>query len=119
MYCPLSNDSPAPFSRRGPHHRENKMKGYWIAHVTVTDPQAYQAYTELAPEILKSFGAKLLARGGNSRVLEGQPGRDRHVVIEFPSYQDALNCYHSEAYQHAITYRADAALAQVVIVEGI
>ncbi|WP_116475382.1 DUF1330 domain-containing protein [Zobellella maritima] len=95
------------------------MKGYWIAHVTVSNPDAYQAYTELAPGILAAFGAKLLARGGKAQVLEGQPGRDRHVVIEFPSYQDALSCYYSEAYQQAIKYRADAAQAQVVIVEGL
>jgi uncharacterized protein (DUF1330 family) len=93
------------------------MTAYWIAHVTVTDPAAYQGYQALAPAAFAAHGARFLARGGAHEVLEG-PVLDRHVVIEFPS-PAARACYHSPEYQAARARREAAAVAHVVIVEGL
>ena len=46
------------------------------------------------------YGAKFLARGGASEVLEGQEF-ERHVVIEFPDMETARECYFSPEYQLA------------------
>ncbi|MGF1878684.1 DUF1330 domain-containing protein [Photobacterium frigidiphilum] len=94
------------------------MKGYWIAHVTVHDLQEYTRYTELAPAAFKQFNATLLARGGRYQQLEGDDNQ-RHVIIEFPSYDTALNCYHSENYQLAASFRQHIATAHITIVEGL
>lgn len=94
------------------------MKAYWIAHVTVTDPEAYTGYQALAPAAFAAHGARFLARGGAHEVLEG-PVLDRHVVIEFPSLAAARACYHSPEYQAAKARRDGAAMAHVVIVEGL
>ena len=94
------------------------MKAYWIAHVTVTDPEAYAGYQALAPAAFAAHGARFLARGGAHEVLEG-PSLDRHVVIEFPSLQAAKACYASPEYQDARSRRDGAATAHVVIVEGL
>ena len=94
------------------------MTAYWIAHVTVTDPAAYQGYQTLAPAAFAAHGARFLARGGAHEVLEG-PALDRHVVIEFPSLAAARACYHSPEYQAARARREAAAVAHVVIVEGL
>jgi uncharacterized protein (DUF1330 family) len=94
------------------------MTAYWIAHVTVTDPAAYQGYQALAPAAFAAHGARFLARGGAHEVLEG-PVLDRHVVIEFPSLAAARACYHSPEYQAARARREAAAVAHVVIVEGL
>jgi uncharacterized protein (DUF1330 family) len=94
------------------------MTAYWIAHVTVTDPQAYKGYQDLAPAAFAAHGARFLARGGEAETLEG-PALDRHVVIEFPSLQAARACYHSDAYQTARAMRDGACIAHVVIVEGL
>ena len=94
------------------------MTAYWIAHVTVTDPEAYQGYQALAPAAFAAHGARFLARGGAHEVLEG-PMLDRHVVIEFPSLAAARACYHSPEYQAARARREAAAVAHVVIVEGL
>ena len=94
------------------------MTAYWIAHVTVTDPEAYQGYQALAPAAFAAHGARFLARGGAHEVLEG-PMLDRHVVIEFPSLAAARACYQSAEYQAARARREGAALAHVVIVEGL
>lgn len=94
------------------------MTAYWIAHVTVTDPEAYQGYQALAPAAFADHGARFLARGGAHEVLEG-PVLDRHVVIEFPTLAAARACYQSAEYQAARARREGAALAHVVIVEGL
>lgn len=94
------------------------MKAYWIAHVTVTDPEAYTGYQALVPAAFAAHGARFLARGGAHEVLEG-PALDRHVVIEFPSLAAARACYHSPEYQAAKARRDGAAMAHVVIVEGL
>lgn len=94
------------------------MKAYWVAHVTVTDRDAYAAYQALAPAAFAAHGARFLARGGAAEVLEG-PALDRHVVIEFPSLDAARACYHSPEYQEARRHRDGAAVAHVTIVEGL
>ena len=93
-------------------------KAYWIARVTVTDPEQYQHYANAAPEAFKKYGAVILARGGKSQQVEGQ-GRARNVVIEFPSLQSALDCYNSAEYQAARAKRQNAGVADIVLVEGV
>lgn len=95
------------------------MKAYWIAHVDVTDRPQYAEYTSRAPAIFAKFEGRLLARGGRSEAMEGRATPQRSVVIEFPSYEQALACYRSEDYQAACGYRVGAALAEVIIVEGV
>lgn len=94
------------------------MKGYWVAHVTVTNPEAYQGYIEGSAVAFKKYGARILARAGAHTILEGD-GHSRNVIIEFDSYQTALDCYNSEEYQAAKSKRADAGIANIMIVEGV
>ena len=93
-------------------------KAYWIAHVTVTDPDQYKHYASDAPVAFKKYGATFLARGGAFEQVEGK-GRPRNVVIEFPSLQAALDCYRSTEYQAARAKRLAAGEADIVIVEGV
>lgn len=94
------------------------MKAYWIAHVTVNDPDQYRHYADAAPEAFRKYKARFLARGGRSEQLEGN-GRPRNVVIEFDSLEDAVACYNSPEYQAAKAKRAGAGEADIVIVEGV
>jgi len=93
-------------------------KGYWIARVDVRDPDNYPKYVETAKPAFERFGANFLARGGKADAIEG-PGRARNVVIEFPSFQDAVDCYNSPEYQEAVKIRQKVADGEIVIVEGI
>lgn len=93
-------------------------KGYWIAHVTVSDPDQYKFYAEAAPAAFKKYGAAILARGGRFQQMEGE-GRPRNVVIEFPSLQAAIDCYNSPEYQAAKAQRKGAGIAEIVLVEGV
>lgn len=94
------------------------MTAYWIAHVTVTDPAAYAGYQALAPAAFRRYGAEFLARGGAFCVLEG-PALERHVIIAFPTFQAAQDCYNCAEYQAARARRDGACTAHVVIVEGV
>ncbi|AWH47681.1 DUF1330 domain-containing protein [Stenotrophomonas sp. SAU14A_NAIMI4_5] len=93
------------------------MAAYWIAHVQVLDAEKYSGYTALAPAAFAKYGAKFLARGGRSVVLEGDLP-DRHVVIEFADLETAQACYASPEYQQARARREGHCIASVVIVEG-
>lgn len=66
-------------------------KGYWIAHVDVTDPEGYKAYVAANGVAFAKFGARFLVRGGRGEVKAGS-ARQRHVVIEFKDYATALAC---------------------------
>ena len=93
-------------------------KAYWIAQVTVSNPDQYKFYAEAAPLAFKKYNAVILARGGRSAQMEGD-GRPRNVVIEFPSYDDAIACYNSPEYQSAKAKRKGAGEANIVIVDGV
>jgi uncharacterized protein (DUF1330 family) len=92
-------------------------KGYWIARVTVTDPEQYKQYVASTPVAFAKYGAKILARAGRTLHAEGE-GRPRNVVIEFPSYEDAVACFNSPEYQSARAKRLNAGIAEIVLVEG-
>lgn len=92
-------------------------KGYWIAHVDVADPEQYKKYVAANAKPFAKFGARFLVRAGNFEAPEGIV-RSRNVVIEFPSYQAALDCYRSPEYQEAIKLRLPVSTGDLVIVEG-
>lgn len=92
------------------------MPALWIAHVRVTDEDAYGRYAKLAGPAIKAHGGTFIARGGRYVTLEG-PERPRNVVARFPSLEEAEACYRSEAYQEALSHAQGAAERELVIVE--
>ena len=92
-------------------------KGYWIAHVEVTDAEGYKDYVAANALAFAKYGAKFLVRGGSAQLAAGA-ARPRHVVIEFKDYAAALACHESPEYQHAAALREKAARVDLVIVEG-
>jgi uncharacterized protein (DUF1330 family) len=92
-------------------------KGYWIARVDVSDPEAYKKYVEANAAAFSKFGARFLVRGGRSEAVDGI-SRQRNVIIEFPSYETALACWNSPEYQAAYKLRTNASVGETVVVEG-
>ena len=92
-------------------------KGYWIGRVDVTDPQSYARYVAANAAPFARYGARFVIRGGRFEAAEGA-ARARNVVIEFPSYQAALECYRSPEYAAAMALRLDAGVADILIIEG-
>ncbi|PTX56437.1 uncharacterized protein (DUF1330 family) [Litoreibacter ponti] len=92
-------------------------KAYWVAHVSVSDPDAYEKYRAANAAPFAEFGARFLVRGGNQEVREGEV-RARTVVLEFSSLEAAQACYDSPGYRAARALREDASDGDLVIVEG-
>ncbi|MGN6415132.1 DUF1330 domain-containing protein [Flexivirga sp.] len=92
-------------------------KGYWICRVQVHDDDSYAEYAAAANPVYRAHGGNPVVRGGRFEGVEGS-ARPRNVVIEFPSYQAALDCYNSPDYVAARAIRQRAAEADIVIVEG-
>ena len=92
------------------------MPALWIAHVTVTDDEAYGKYAKLAGPAIAKHGGQLIARGGRFVQLEGKE-RPRNVVAKFPSVEAAEACYHSPEYQEALDHARGASERELLIVE--
>lgn len=92
-------------------------KAYWVAHVTVDDPQVYDEYRAANAVAFAKYGAKFVVRGGAQDVMEGT-ARPRTVVIEFKDMDTAKACYNSPEYQHALSIRTAVSTGDLVIVEG-
>jgi uncharacterized protein (DUF1330 family) len=92
-------------------------KGYWVGRVDVNSDEGYKPYAAANPPIFRKFGGRYVVRGGKFESKEGT-ARSRNVVIEFPSYQAALDCYNSPEYQANIKIRQTAAVADIIVIEG-
>ncbi|GFZ62803.1 hypothetical protein PSE10B_46710 [Pseudomonas amygdali pv. eriobotryae] len=92
-------------------------KGYIIASVNVSDPEAYSTYAQASAIALKANQGIALAKGGQQQILEGMAGA-RSVILEFPSYALAVAYYQSIEYQTAKGHRLNAAVANIIAVEG-
>jgi uncharacterized protein (DUF1330 family) len=92
-------------------------KGYWIVRVDISDPEKYKAYIAANAAPLRKYGARFLVRGAPFENPEGS-SRMRNAVIEFPSYQAALDCWKSAEYQEALKLRLPVSTADLIIIEG-
>ena len=92
-------------------------RGYWIAHVDVSNEEGYKPYAAANPAIFKKFGGRFIVRAGKHECVEGKT-RARQVIIEFPDYAAALACYHSPEYQANIKVRQPHSALDLIIVEG-
>ena len=95
------------------------MKAYWIAiYKDLKSANNLQGYAEKATAAIKKCTGKFLVRGGKTETLEGKPS-PRTVLIEFPSIEEALNCYNSSEYQEAKKFAKEEFNRHIQIVEGI
>lgn len=92
-------------------------KGYWIAHVDVIDADSYKLYIAANGKAFARHGGRFLVRGGTFDCPEGT-ARARTVVIEFPSLAAARDCYADPDYVEAARFRWNAALSDLIIIEG-
>ena len=93
--------------------------GYVIAQLKVTNPENYKEYIKKVPDVIKKYGGEYLVRGGEHQVVEGEDNLPRLVVIKFPSYEKALEWYHSEDYKTVKGIRLANAVGSNIIVKGI
>jgi uncharacterized protein (DUF1330 family) len=92
-------------------------KGFWIVRVDIADAEKYKAYIAANAAPLRKYGARFLIRAGKFENPEGT-SRARNAVIEFPSYEAAVACWHSPEYQDVLKLRTAVSTADLIIIEG-
>ena len=95
------------------------MPALIIVDIDVTDPVRYEDYKRLASASIAAHGGRYLVRGGQSEVLDGDWTPRRLVVLEFDSVEKAKAWRNSPEYAEAKKAREGAALANMVVVEGV
>ena len=77
------------------------MKGYWVCiYEKINNAEKLKQYAVKAKPAVEKFSGKFLVRGGRNRANEGMDA-PRVIVVEFPNYDKALECYDSKEYQEA------------------
>ena len=94
-------------------------KGYWVScYRSVANPDALAAYAKLAGPAIEAGGGKFLARGGRVQAYEAGVA-ERTVVIEFPSFEQAVATHDGEAYRAAAAKLEGAVERDLRVVEGV
>ena len=92
-------------------------KGYWIGDSDVRDMDGLWRYRAANRSVMTRYGGKFIVVHGTHELVEGEY-RPTMTVVEFPSYQAAVDCYHDPEYQEAAKIRHSVADGNQVIVEG-
>lgn len=95
------------------------MPAYCIFQITVNDPAKYAEYAKHTPRVITKFGGKMLVRGGDMEMLEGQAQGQRVVVLEFPDRDAAKRFYNSAEYQAILKIRQPVSVAHGFVVDGV
>jgi uncharacterized protein (DUF1330 family) len=94
-------------------------KAYWITcYREIKDPAKVAAYAKLAAPALAKYGVRYLARGNPAATFE-QGVKERTVMSEFPSVQQAIAAHNGPEYQAALQALGDGAVRDIRIVEGL
>ena len=94
------------------------MPAYTMFQMTVTDPERYKEYAAQVLPTIEKFGGRFLVRGGSYEVLEGEWPERRHVVLEFPSAEQARAWYDSVDYAALKAMRQSASQGAGILIEG-
>jgi len=97
----------------------NMAKAYWVAcYRSISNPDAFAAYAQLAVPAITASGGRFLARGTAAKAYEGGVAQ-RVVIVEFDSVERAVAAHDSAAYHDALKALGNGADRDLRIVEGI
>ena len=95
------------------------MSGYVIANINVKNSEAYKEYVGKVKPTVEKFGGEYLVRNGEFKVIDGEWKHPRTVVIKFPTYEKALEWYHSDEYKPVKPIRLANSEANGIIIKGV
>ena len=94
-------------------------KAYWVTcYRSISNPEALAAYAKLAGPAIAPFGGRYLARATATAAYEAGL-KQRIVISEFPSVENAIAAHDSPAYQDALKALGSGAERDLRIVEGL
>ncbi len=92
------------------------MAGMWIVHIDVKDKDRYAEYIEGSTRVAEQYGGEFIARGGRYLQEEGRE-YSRHVLVRYPTYEQAVEAYESDEYQAIVDIAKEASDRMVTILE--
>ena len=94
-------------------------KGYFVsAHRSQADTEKRAAYLKLAGPAIEKYNGKILASTNKIKVFED--GKvEQTVLIEFESYEKAVECIDSKEYQDALLALDGGANRDCRVFEGL
>ena len=94
------------------------MKAYWVCiYEKIDNKEKLKEYAVKARPTVEKFSGKFLVRGGKNRTNDGIES-PRTVVVEFPDYSIAVECYDSPEYQKAHDILKGHVVRHHQIIEG-
>ena len=94
-------------------------KGIWIAvYEKIENMETLKKYAAKATDAISKYSGKFLVRGGKNIALEGNRS-PRTVIVEFPTFEEAVKCYNSDEYQKAHDILKGSVKRNLQIIEGI
>ena len=94
-------------------------KGYWIAtYFSISNADAMAEYGKLAGPAIAAAGGRFLARGTAAKAYE-KGLKQRTVLIEFDSVEQASAAHDSPGYQAALKVLGNACERDLRIIEGV
>ena len=94
-------------------------KAYLVSvYQAISDPEKVAAYAKLAAPAVAAAGGRVLARGVAAEAYESGV-KERVVLVEFDSLDQARALYHSAEYEKAREKLGAGAVRDMRIVEGL
>ena len=94
-------------------------KGIWIAvYEKIENMETLKKYAAKATDAISKYSGKFLVRGGKNVTLEGNQS-PRTVIVQFPTFEEAVKCYNSDEYQKAHDILKGSVKRNLQIIEGI
>jgi len=96
------------------------MAAYFIVdQLEVTDPETMKRYAAGVGDTVRNAGGKMIVRGGDFAVVEGDYQPRRIIVIEFPDMEALKGWYDGPAYEELKKLRLASSRSNAVMVEGV
>lgn len=96
---------------------KSEPKGFWIVHFEPAPAGNHDLYLSMLVPVLAEYGAKFIVRDGCQEVVDGS-SQTRTVVIEFPSFSGARDCFDSAEHSKTRHIRHSNGFGNMIIAEG-
>ena len=94
------------------------MSAYAIVQINITNNEPYKEYLKHVTSIVEKYQGEYIVRGGKFKKMLGKWDYERTVVIKFPSYEVAIDCYNSDEYAPIKKIREENSVGNFIIIEG-
>jgi uncharacterized protein (DUF1330 family) len=89
-----------------------------VSYININDDEEYQRYVNEVDEVSAKFNGKYLALDDNPKILEGNWGYSRTVIIKFNTETEFNDWYYSEEYQRILKFRLNASKCDTILIKG-